>query len=77
MSLMCVRMHSLAVEEAQAVLDAHRTPGAQAIRHIERIDLLHGIRPGSLEPVRPPTTSAFPSCTSREKSRSAAKSAPS
>ena len=37
---MCVRMCPLTMEEAQAVLDARATPGAHAIRYIERPDPL-------------------------------------
>ena len=51
---MCVRMCPLTVEEAQAVLDARATPGAHAIRYIERPDPLHDARPGSLVPVYVP-----------------------
>ena len=51
---MCVRMCPLTVEEAQAVLDARRTPGAYAIRHIERPDPLRDAHPGSLVPVYVP-----------------------
>ncbi len=51
---MCVRMCPLTAEEAQAVLDAHATPGAHAIRYIERADPLHDARPGSLAPVYAP-----------------------
>lgn len=48
---MCVRMCPLTAEEAQAVLDARATPGAHAIRYVERPDPLHDARPGSLVPV--------------------------
>lgn len=48
---MCVRMCPLTAEEAQAVLDARATPGAHAIRYIERPDPLRDARPGSLVPV--------------------------
>ncbi len=51
---MCVRMCPLTVEEAQAVLDARATPGAHAIRYVERPDPLHDARPGSLVPVYVP-----------------------
>ena len=51
---MCVRMCPLTMEEAQAVLDARATPGARAIRYIERPDPLHDARPGSLVPVYVP-----------------------
>lgn len=51
---MCVRMCPLTMEEAQAVLDARATPGAHAIRYIERPDPLHDARPGSLVPVYVP-----------------------
>lgn len=51
---MCVRMCPLTAEEAQAVLDARATPGAHAIRYIERPDPLHDARPGSLVPVYVP-----------------------
>lgn len=51
---MCVRMCPLTMEEAQAVLDARATPGAHAIRYIERPDPLHDARPGSLAPVYVP-----------------------
>lgn len=51
---MCVRMCPLTVEEAQAVLDARATPGAHAIRYVERPDHLHDARPGSLVPVYVP-----------------------
>ena len=51
---MCVRMCPLTVEEAQAVLDARATPGAHAIRYIERPDPLRDARPGSLVPVYDP-----------------------
>lgn len=51
---MCVRMCPLAMEEAQAVLDARRTPGAHAIRYVERPDPLRDARPGSLVPVYVP-----------------------
>lgn len=44
----------LTAEEAQAVLDARATPGAHAIRYIERPDPLHDARPGSLVPVYVP-----------------------
>lgn len=48
---MCVRMCPLTAEEAQAVLDARATPGAHAIRYVERPDPAHDARPGSLVPV--------------------------
>ncbi len=51
---MCVRMCPLTLEEAQAVLDARATPGAHAIRYVERPDPLHDARPGSLVPVYVP-----------------------
>lgn len=51
---MCVRMCPLTMEEAQAVLDARATPGAHAIRYIERPDPLRDARPGSLVPVYVP-----------------------
>lgn len=51
---MCVRMCPLTAEEAQAVLDARATPGAHAIRYIERPDPLRDARPGSLVPVYVP-----------------------
>lgn len=51
---MCVRMCPLTMEEAQAVLDARATPGAHAIRYVERPDPLHDARPGSLVPVYVP-----------------------
>ena len=51
---MCVRMCPLTVEEAQAVLDARATPGAHAIRYVERPDPLRDARPGSLVPVYVP-----------------------
>lgn len=51
---MCVRMCPLTMEEAQAVLDARRTPGTHAIRYVERPDPLRGARPGSLVPVYVP-----------------------
>lgn len=51
---MCVRMCPLTFEEAQAVLDARATPGAHAIRYIERPDPLRDARPGSLVPVYVP-----------------------
>lgn len=51
---MCVRMCPLTAEEAQAVLDARATPGAHAIRYVERPDPLHDARPGSLVPVYVP-----------------------
>lgn len=51
---MCVRMCPLTMEEAQAVLDARTTPGAHAIRYIERPDPLHDARPGSPVPVYVP-----------------------
>ena len=51
---MCVRMCPLTMEEAQAVLDARATPGAHAIRYIERPDPLHDARPSSLVPVYVP-----------------------
>lgn len=35
---MCVRMCPFTVEEAQAMLDVRATPGAHAIRYIERQD---------------------------------------
>ena len=51
---MCVRMCPLTMEEAQAVLDARATPGAHAIRYIERPDPLRDARPGSIVPVYVP-----------------------
>lgn len=51
---MCVRMCPLTMEEAQAVLDARATPGAHAIRYVERPDPLRDARPGSLVPVYVP-----------------------
>ncbi|WP_072375258.1 SOS response-associated peptidase family protein [Thermophilibacter mediterraneus] len=51
---MCVRMCPLTLEEAQAVLDARATPGAHAIRYIERPDPLRDARPGSIVPVYVP-----------------------
>ena len=51
---MCVRMCPLTMEEAQAVLDVRATPGAHAIRYIERPDPLRDARPGSLVPVYVP-----------------------
>lgn len=51
---MCVRMCPLTFEEAQAVLDVRATPGAHAIRYIERPDPLRDARPGSLVPVYVP-----------------------
>lgn len=51
---MCVRMCPLTFEEAQAVLDARATPGAHAIRYVERPDPLRDARPGSLVPVYVP-----------------------
>ena len=48
---MCVRMCPLTAEEAQAVLDARATPGAHAIRYIERPDPALDARPGTLVPV--------------------------
>lgn len=51
---MCVRMCPLTAEEAQAVLDARRTPGAHAIRYVERPDPLRDARPGSPVPVYVP-----------------------
>ena len=51
---MCVRMCPLTVEEAQAVLDARTTPGAHAIRYIERPDPLRDAHPGSLVTVYVP-----------------------
>lgn len=51
---MCVRMCPLTVEEARAVLDARATPGAHAIRYVERPDPLRDARPGSLVPVYVP-----------------------
>lgn len=51
---MCVRMCPLTMEEAQAVLDARATPGAHAIRYIERPDPLRDARPRRLVPVYVP-----------------------
>ncbi len=51
---MCVSICPLTVEEAQAVLDARATPGAHAIRYIERPDPLRDARPGSIVPVYVP-----------------------
>ncbi len=51
---MCVRMCPLTADKAQAVLDARATPGAHAIRYIERPDPLRDARPGSLVPVYVP-----------------------
>lgn len=45
---MCVKMCPLTFEEAQAVLDARATPGAHAIRYVDRPDPLCDARPGSL-----------------------------
>ena len=51
---MCVRMCPLTADKAQAVLDARATPGAHAIRYIERPDPLRDARPGSIVPVYVP-----------------------
>lgn len=56
---MCVRMCPLTAVEAQAVLDARRTPGAHAIRYIGRPNPLLNAHPDSLVPVYVPKDGGF------------------